>query len=170
MKYNNDEVRRRDRVLDEARAREILATSEYAVLSMIDEAGLPYGIPINHIWDGEDCIYLHCAPEGKKLRAIALHPEVSLCVVGRVNLLPGQFTTEYESVIVRGRAHTGLSEEERWAALELLLAKLSPNDIELGRTYAAKSFKRTEIIRIDLEEFSGKRKYVHPANPGRQGD
>ena len=40
MKYNNDQVRRRDRLLTEARAREIVYEAEYAVLSMIDEDGM----------------------------------------------------------------------------------------------------------------------------------
>jgi len=51
MKYNNDQVRRRDRLLTEARAREIVYEAEYAVLSMIDEDGMPYAIPVNHVWD-----------------------------------------------------------------------------------------------------------------------
>ena len=82
MKYDNSQVRRRVRLLDEARAIELLETVEYGVLSMIDEDGQPYGIPINHIWDGAECVYIHCAPEGKKLRAIrAGRHDVSLCIV-----------------------------------------------------------------------------------------
>ena len=73
MRYVNDTVRRRDRLMDEVRARELLRDSEYGVLSMIDENGIPYGIPVNHVWNGEDSIYIHCAPEGFKLRAIAKH-------------------------------------------------------------------------------------------------
>ena len=61
MKYNNADVRRRDRLLNEERALELLRESEYCVLSMIDEEGKPYGFPINHIWDGGDCTYVHCA-------------------------------------------------------------------------------------------------------------
>ena len=160
MNYCNDDVRRRDRLLDEARALELLQQAEYGVLSMIDEEGSPYGIPINHIWDGASCIYIHCAPEGKKLRALAKHSQVSLCIVGRVHLLPSKFTTEYESVILRGTAHIDLSEEERRHALHLLLEKLCPDDLELGKVYVEKSFHRTAIIRIDVESFSGKRKYV----------
>ena len=109
MKYNNDDVRRRDRLLPEQRATELIRIAEYGVLSMIDENGLPYAIPVNHVWDGEDCIYIHCAPEGKKLRAIAKNPNVCLCIVGDVNLLPSKFTTEYESVVIRGLAQGKLS-------------------------------------------------------------
>ena len=132
MKYINDTVRRQDRLLDEARSRELLETAEYGVLSMVDDDGQAYGIPVNFVWDGEDKIYIHCAPEGRKLRAIANHPKVSLCVVGRTHLLPKNFTTEYESVIVFGEARTGLPEEERMHALHLLIDEHSPDDKERG--------------------------------------
>ena len=92
---------------------------------------------------------------GKKLRAIASHPEVCFSIVGDVNLQPSKFTTEYES------AHIGLPPEERMQALVLLVEKLSPNDVETGKRYAERSFYRTEIIRLDIEEFSGKTKKIH---------
>ena len=156
MKYINETIRRRDRLLDEERAIQLLQTAEYGILSMIDEDGMPYAIPVNHVWNGRDSIYIHCAPEGKKLRAIAHCPNVTFCIVGRVNLLPGKFTTEYESVLFFGRAHTSLPEEERMNALHLLIDKLSPNFKTLGDQYARKSFHRTEIIRVDFTAFSGK--------------
>ena len=125
---------------------------------MIDENGLPYGIPVNYVWDGKDSLYIHCAPEGKKLRAIAAHPEVSFSIVGRVHLLPSKFTTEYESIVLKGTARVGLSPEERMQALVLLVEKLSPNYVEVGKKYAEKTFYRTEIIRQEVTEFSGKTK------------
>ena len=99
MKCVNDEIRRQDRVLNEEEALDLLAQTEYGILSMIDENGLPYGIPVNHVWNKQNSIYIHCAPEGKKLRAIKHHPNVSFCVVGRTNVLPKYFTTEYESAV-----------------------------------------------------------------------
>lgn len=156
MRYINDTVRRQDRLLDEERAKELLRTAEYGVLSMVDDDNQAYGIPVNFIWDGEDKIYIHCAPEGRKLRAIAQHQKVSLCIVGNTHLMPKNFTTEYESVVVFGKARIGLSEEERMDALHLLIAKLAPEYKELGDKYAHASFHRTEIIRIDLTEYSGK--------------
>lgn len=158
MKYNNSNVRRQDRLLNEQRAIELLETAEYGTLSMIDEDGLPYGIPVNFVWDGKDSLYIHCAPEGRKLRAIAAHPEISFSIVGNVNLQPSKFTTEYESIVLKGKARVGLSTEERMQALVLLVEKLSPNDVEIGKKYIEKSFHRTEIIRMDMTEFSGKTK------------
>ena len=156
MKFDNSKVRRQDRLLDEARAREILATAEYGYLSMIDLDGKPYGVPVNFVWDGEDSIYIHCASEGKKIDILDPHDQVSFCVVGKVNLLPGQFTTEYESIILTGEATICTYDEERMHALELLIDKLSPMHKEIGMKYVKKSFYRTEIVRLD----SGKCKKV----------
>lgn len=158
MKYDNSTIRRQDRLLEEERAWELLKTTEYSILSMIDEEGMPYGIPVNHIWDGKESVYIHCAPEGKKLKAITNNPNVSLCIVGKVKLLPKQFTTEYESIILNGTAHFNLSIQEKRHALQLLIDKLSPQFKELGAQYAQKSFHRVEIIRIDFSTFSGKKK------------
>ena len=99
MEYINEKVRRQDRLLTQERALQLLSESEYGVLSMIDSEGLPYAIPVNHVWNGENSIYIHCAPQGKKLVALQHNPNVSYCIVGKVNLLPKYFTTEYESVI-----------------------------------------------------------------------
>lgn len=160
MKYDNNKVRRKDRLLDEERAVEILRSAEYGVLSMIDEDGKPYGIPINYVWDGASRIYLHCAPEGKKLRGLTKNTSISFSVVGRVNLLSDKFTTEYESLVLTGTATIHLDEEERMQALRLLLEKLSPDDMTIGMKYAEKSFHRTSIIRLNISEYSGKRKYM----------
>lgn len=159
MKYVNDTVRRQDRLMDEGRALELLRTSEYGVLSMVSEGG-GYGIPVNYVWDGRQSIYIHCAPEGRKLRALAENARVSFCLVGRVNLLSGKFTTEYESALFFGEAHTRLDDEEKMAALHLLIDKLSADFRDTGDKYARKSFHRVEIIRVDFAEFSGKRKKV----------
>ena len=159
MRYDNSQVRRQDRLLDEERARELLATAEYGVLSMVDREGKPYGVPVNFVFD-IDCIYIHCATEGRKLDILDINEDVSFCIVGRVNLLPSKFTTEYESVILTGEATIITNDEERMRALELLLEKYSPNDIKVGMKYARASFARTDIIRIDIDTFSGKCKRV----------
>jgi len=162
--YDNSHVRRQDRLLDSDRAFELLATAEYAVLSMVDSEGYPYGVPVNFVWDGKDSIYIHCAPEGRKLRCVDACSRVSLCVVGRVHLLPSKFTTEYESLVMTANVVRHLSDDERHDALALLLDKLSPNDKEIGLRYAQASFHRVEILRLDIVDCSGKCKCVPHAD------
>jgi len=164
MEYINEKVRRQDRLLTQERALQLLSESEYGVLSMIDDEGLPYAIPVNHVWNGENSIYIHCAPQGKKLVALQHNPNVSYCIVGKVNLLPKYFTTEYESVILFGKAHLQLTDEEKKHALRLLVKKLSAGYEALGEKYTQKSFHRVEVIRIDFTSFSGKCKAVKQAD------
>lgn len=160
MNYDNSSVRRRDRCLAESDALRLLREAEYGVLSMSDHDGVPYGIPVSYVWDGGECVYVHCAPEGRKLDMLATNQNVSFCVVGQVHLLPGQFTTEYESIVLQATAAIVEDDEERWKALRLLLEKLSPDDVEKGLTYSEKSFHRVKIIRLHIESFSGKCKRV----------
>lgn len=157
MKYKNETVRRQDRLLDYEKACELLKSGEYGVLSMQSDSGEgAYGIPVNYVWDRGNSIYLHCAPAGRKLRCIAQCNKVSFCVVGRTQVQPAQFTTEYESIVLECEAHASLHEAERMSALSLLVSKYSPDHKVVGMEYAAKSFHRTEIIRLDILEFSGK--------------
>lgn len=160
MRYDNSLVRRQERLLTEEAAADLLRTGEYGVLSMADAEGGAYGVPLNYVWDGGESIYIHCAPEGRKLRLLAGIPAVSFCIVGRTNVLSSKFTTEYESVVLECRAFVELGEEEKRRALMLILEKYSPGDMELGKTYMEKSFARTGIIRLDVGKWSGKTKAV----------
>lgn len=156
MIYTNESIRRQDRLLDEPTAACLLQAAEYGVLSMQAESGGAYGIPVNFVWNGASSVYVHCAPDGRKLHCISTCNRVSFCIVGRTNVIANKFSTEYESVILHGTAHIGLLAGERMKALELLLDKYSPNDKIAGMKYAEGSLHRTEIIRIDVEQWSGK--------------
>ena len=161
--YNNDFVRRRDRLLGVERAAALLRRGEYAVLSMVEERGgspAGYGLPVSYVWDGGSRIYIHCAPQGHKLRCLDAVPEASLCVVGRTRVLPQKFTTEYESVLLRGTVSRGLPDSERMEALRMIVGKYSPGHEAVGMKYAAASFSRTEVLRFDIVSASGKCKEV----------
>ena len=127
---------------------------------MIDLDGKPYGVPVNFVWDGDDAIYIHCAPEGKKIDILECYDHVSFCVVGNVNLLPGQFTTEYESIILDCEVTIPTYDEERLHALELIIKKFSSQHFDTGMRYAHKSLPRTCIVRLDILSWSAKAKKV----------
>lgn len=158
MNYDNQSVRRQDRLLEEDRAIALLTHGDHGVLSLEAEEGGGYGIPVNFVWDGDSSVYLHCAPQGRKLRCIARQPKASFCVIGRADVVPNKFTTLYESVILSCEAHINLPPEERMKALELLIDKYSPEHKIIGAKYTEKSFHRTEIIRLDISQWSGKSK------------
>lgn len=117
MNYTNEQIRRQDRLLEKEKAISLLKNGEYGVLSMQDEENGAYGVPINYVWNKKNSIYIHCAPEGRKLHCIKRCNTVSFCIIGKTHIISNQFTTEYESIILKCRAYIGLNEEERINAL-----------------------------------------------------
>ena len=62
MEFNNNQIRRQDRLLSEARAYEILKEGEYGVLSMRTEDGEgAYGIPLSY--GTEETLFISIAPQ-----------------------------------------------------------------------------------------------------------
>lgn len=161
MEYNNRAVRRQDRLLPEEEAVSLLEHAEYGVLSLFagEEEGA-YGIPLNFVWDKQNSLYFHCAPEGHKLRLMARNKQVSFCIVGKTEVVPSCFSANYESVVIKGAATCDLPEDERRHALALLIDKYAPAYKETGVKYAEKSFFRTAIIRLDIRTVSGKSKRI----------
>lgn len=159
----NHSIRRQDRVMNEEDARELLRTGEYGFLAMQAEEGGGYGLPLTYAWDAErHAVYIHCAPEGRKLRCLAAEPRVSFCIVGRTHVLPEKFTTEYQSVLLFGTATAELDAAERMHALDLILHKYCPHLLDIGKKFAAGSFHRTRVIRLDVSAWSAKTKKTTP--------
>ena len=156
MRYDNGAVRRQDRLLSEERAMELLRKGEYGFLAMASAEG-GYGVPINYAVKG-DTIYMHCAPEGAKLRAIANDERVMFCVVGERRVVPAEFTTMYESVMAQGSARIVDSEAERREALRLIVEKYSPEHCNEGMAAIERSISRTAVIAIDVKCLTGKQK------------
>ncbi|KAB0666671.1 pyridoxamine 5'-phosphate oxidase family protein [Oryzomonas japonica] len=148
------ELRRKERALTEPEAREILERGEYGILSTCDPDGQPYGIPLSYCFEN-DAIYFHCAVEGHKLNNIAADSRVSFCVVGTTEVLPDQFATRYESVVISGRA-TEAFDEEKQRALEGLLAKYSAEFRLPGLDYIEAMRELTRVFRVSIEDISGK--------------
>lgn len=155
--FDNSTVRRQDRLLEYDRAMELLINAEYGVLSLGGKAG--YGIPLNFVLN-EESLYFHCAPEGKKLQLMKQNNEVCFCIIGNTKPFPEKFTTAYESVLVFGKISLVDESNERMHALELIVAKYSPDFKDLGRKYAEKSFHRTAVLRLDINQISGKTKII----------
>lgn len=156
MKFDHTTIRRQDRLLSEEESMTLLRNGEYGYLSMISENDKPYGIPISYVWNEDDYIYLHCAPEGNKLRAIAKNINVSFCVVGHTRVLPSSFSTEYQSIVLKGTIDLVSDDAECMKAFELLLDKYSPDDKVTGMKYAEKSLHQTRVLRVTIDEWSGK--------------
>ena len=148
------EMRRKDREIDQAEAKNLLATCEYGILSTADGNNQPYGIPVNYVYQN-DSIYFHCAKSGHKLDNIKNNPKVSFCVVGKTKVLSSEFATEYESAVAFGVA-SEVQGSERNDALLSILEKYSPEFITEGKHYIEQKDKATTVIKIVINHMTGK--------------
>jgi len=149
-------MRRKDKAMQDGAIIGLLQNGEYGVLSTVDGNEQPYGVPLNYVLMN-NCIYFHCALEGHKLDNLVANAKVSFCVVGRTKVLPAEFSTEFESVIVFGRASV-IEGEERYQALNALIEKYSPEFVSEGSAYIEKFDSQTNVVRIEIQQMTGKAK------------
>jgi nitroimidazol reductase NimA-like FMN-containing flavoprotein (pyridoxamine 5'-phosphate oxidase superfamily) len=147
-------IRRADRAIPDSEAKEILQAGEYGILSTVSEDGQPYGVPVSYSYTG-DVIYFHCAVEGHKLDNLSGNNKVSFCVVGKTQVLPDKFATNYESVIVFGKAFE-VTEDEKHAGLLEILKKYSPGFIDKGLKYIDSDSGKAKVYKIVIESMTGK--------------
>ena len=142
------------RQMNDDEAMDLLKKGEYGILSTIDVEKQPYGTPLSYIFmDGS--IYFHGATVGTKLDNIQNNCKVCFTVVGKTEILPAEFTTNYGSVMAFGNA-TIIDGEEKIEALKEILKKYSVDYYEEGLKYIEKASDKVSVVKIILEEFTGK--------------
>ncbi len=147
-----------ERMITEAAAREILKSCNLGTLSLITPDGLPYGVPINYYYDEPaNALYLHCAPKGKKLDCLQIHPEVSFSVYKNPVIIEERFTTHYDSAIITGRAEIMADSEEKRAALTVFSMALAPGGAYRLKEVIDKYWKAVTMIKIIIDKIEGKR-------------
>lgn len=147
-------MRRKDREITTPESIALFDRAEYGILSTVGKDGQPYGVPLSFVFK-DNAIYFHCAPDGLKLDNIADNARVSFCVVGRTKVLPDQFATEYESAMAFGVA-SEVHGTEKYNALLWLVEKYCADFIEEGKQYIAQKDRTTKVIKIDIQQISGK--------------
>ena len=146
-------MRRFRQQLPEDESKKILHAGKYAVWAVAGDDDYPYAVPVNYVYDGSR-IYIHSAKQGHKIDSVLRNPKCSLCVVAKDDVVPEEFTSYFRSVIVFGRASFIEDADEIIRALELLCGKYSPG-IDPTQEIA-KFLKVVAIIRIDIDDISGK--------------
>ncbi|MEY7999356.1 pyridoxamine 5'-phosphate oxidase family protein [Clostridium sp. Mt-5] len=147
-------MRRKDRIMDQSKIPIILEKSEYGILSTCDENNQPYAVPINYVYYNNN-LYFHCANEGAKLDNISINNTVCFNIVSSSKIIPGEFTSKYESLLIFGKA-SKVYDKEKEDALIQLVKKYSPEFIENGKEYIGKSQHVVTVIKIAINYISGK--------------
>lgn len=156
-------MRKASREMDSQWALEVMRKAPYITVSFTRVDGGAYGVPLSLACTSDDVWYFHCAPEGDKLDAIAVHPEVCLSAVTKcqptVGPKDGTFTLQYRSAIAFGKAERVTDTEEKIEALRVISQRFLPKHMDAFDEAVQRSLHRTEVVRITLLSLpTGKRK------------
>lgn len=140
----------------------LLNRAEYIHLAVWD-GRTPYVVPVSFGYR-DRAIYFHCSYKGKKADCLRGCDRVGFEAVVEYSisrqLKPCDFTAHFKSVSGTGRAVFVEDAQEKRAALDLIMSHYDGP----GRAYDDKVLAVTAVVRIDVEEMTGK------ANPPWQGD
>lgn len=151
------EMRRADRREDEAFALEVLDKADYAAISMIDEDGLPYCIPVSAVRIGET-LYFHSAESGRKTSAMLKDPNVCITAAADVQSAEDKFTTYFKSAVIRGKAVPVEDNTEKITALKAICERFTPSNMADFENALNASLSRTAVWKIVIESATGKQK------------
>lgn len=172
-------VRRKDRAVDDdAWIVELLRRAPMAQLATVYD-GQPFINSNLFVYDeSQHAVYMHTAGKGRTRSNVDASEHVCLSVSEMGRLLPAprafNMSVEYNGVVIFGRGRAVEDDAEKEYGLMLLVRRFFPH-LDPGADYEepdAGELGLTSVYRIEIDEWSGKRKYVEPDYPGafRHGD
>ena len=155
-------VRRKDRELtDPVEMRQVLKTTNYVTIALC-MANEPYLVSLSHGYDeAKNCLYFHCAPEGKKL----VYAQANDRIWGQA-LLDYGVTDDcdyaYTSVHFAGKLVLIDDLEEKKHALETIVHQSSNTPEEKLAKVTPEKLAKIKIGRIKITYMSGKKHQIKP--------
>lgn len=149
-------MRRKDReITDPQEMAAILSAAPVCRLALAD-GDEPYVVPVCFGIDGKS-IYLHSAPEGKKIGILHNNPRCCVEVDNTAGPLPDErpcsWEMQYQSVICTGTAVFVDDAGEKQRALDCILRHYGGGE----HIFSEKELERVCVIRIDIREMTGKK-------------
>lgn len=125
-----DQIRYKQRICeDKEKIDRFLSEKRVGTLSMCEDAGMPYALPVNYVYQGGK-IYIHGMGSGKK--NLVLKENANVCFIvfeefGTVaDPVPSKCDTAYLSVMIQGKAVLVEDLAEKTQALTHFLQKFVP--------------------------------------------
>jgi len=147
--------RKNQEITDKKIIEEILSQSTVCRIAMMDH-DRPYILPFNYGYS-DNAIYIHSAPEGKKIDLLKQNNKVcfeieSYCEV-IANELSCEWTTRYRSVVGYGFIEFITDYEQKRQALDYIMAQYGRKE---NNIYKEKQVELIVILKLHIEEICGK--------------
>ena len=163
-------------VIEKTEIDQFLQSQRVGVLSVSDEHGVPYAIPMNYIWLHEH-IYLHSALAGKKITLLRRNPAVQFTVYKEYAYIPSYVSDTqtacsasqfFQSVIIVGQAAFLEAVQEKYDVLDTFMQTFQPEGryVSLHDTPRDNTIlPKTAIIRIEPHDITAKFKFGQHLKP-----
>ena len=151
-------VKRKDKeITDVQLLKKVLKETKYVTIAMSKD-GVPYLVSLSHGYDEDrNCLYFHCASEGKKLDYIRSTNVVWGQALLDYGYAEGKCDHLYASVHFRGKVALLDDIGEKRSAIEFMMNQLDRKPRKLIAGINTERLKGTTIGRIDIEYISGKK-------------
>jgi len=136
----------------------ILESSKYITIAMCQD-DVPYLVTLSHGYDREkDCIYFHCAREGKKVDILTTNSAIWGQAIKDHGYADGACDHLYATTQFKGNVSFIEDMKEKEYALRIMINSLEPNpESVVEEQITEKSVQRVHIGRIDIDYMSGKK-------------
>jgi uncharacterized protein len=154
-------MRRKEReIADKDEIDSIISSSDVCRIAMAND-NIPYIVTMNFGYVGGkiQCLYFHCAPEGRKLEMIRRNNFVCFEMDTNHKIYKGEkgcdWGMNYSSVVGYGKIFIVDDRDERHAGLCHIMDHYGGSG---PYSFNENVFTRTTILRLDITEMAGKKK------------
>ena len=168
----NSMTRRERQITDENEIREILDSAKVVHVGLVD-GDEPYVVPMNYGYtfeSGKLTLYLHGAPRGRKIDVMRNNPRVFVSMECDLEPFSGdvacRYGLAYRSIMGRGKAVIVDDSAEKIRALEIIMKTQTGRD---GFAFDEKLAKIVSVIRIDIDEYTAKKRSKPTPAEGKNG-
>ena len=148
-------------ITDPAEMWAIIAGQKFMTLALCKD-NVPYLATVNYGYDqAVDCLYFHCAGEGKKMDYLRANPTVWGQIVEDNGYRDGKCDHAFRSVQFQGHITFVQDIEEKRQALSLMIDRLeSDPETAKEKLITPTALEKVMIVQVHIEAITGKANHV----------
>lgn len=158
MRKAKQEINKREELV------EILKAALICRVAMMD-GERPYILPFNYGYS-EGCLFIHSAPEGKKIELLKQNPEVCFEVEDKMEITTGEkacdWSTRYRSVVGYGKVEILSDDADKQHGLEVIMTSHGAPELT---EFNPGNMKRMVILKLTIHSMTGKQSSNWNKNP-----